>query len=116
MGMSVAAGRKAGRRRRGEPRYGAMMRRVVADGLVNPQAYRHTRDRLIGPHLRAMHATLCRGVEEGLIRPDVDPAWVRQLLTSPITSAVLALREPVTRAQVDMIVDTVLRGIRPSAQ
>lgn len=101
------------RRKWGNPRYAALMRRVAADGTVQPEMYKQSRDRLVRPHLLALQGVLRRGVDEGLIDPDADLDWVRQLLTSPIMAAALALRGPVSKAQVAATVDTVLRGVAP---
>lgn len=101
------------RRKWNDPRYSAMMRRVTGDGVAQPETYKHARDRLIGPHREAMQAVLRRGVHEGLIRDDVDIAWLCQMLTAPITAATLTLKERVSRAQAEATVDTVLRGAAP---
>jgi hypothetical protein len=101
------------RRKWNDPQYSAMMRRVTGDGVAQPETYKQARDRLIGPQLQAMHRVLQRGVDEGLIRPDLDLSWVRQMMTAPITAATLTLKERVSRAQVEATVDTVLRGAAP---
>jgi AcrR family transcriptional regulator len=104
---------EAMRRKWNDPQYSAMMRRVTGDGVAQPETYKQARDRLIGPQLQAMHRVLQRGVDEGLIRPDLDLSWVRQMMTAPITAATLTLKERVSRAQVEATVDTVLRGAAP---
>jgi AcrR family transcriptional regulator len=104
------------RRRWGNPRYAAIMRRAAADGSSNPELYRRSRDRLVGPYARMMNEFIARGQQEGLIRKDVEAEWVRQLLVSPIMAASLTLKERVTRAQLELTVDTVLRGIAPTAE
>ena len=101
------------RRKWNDPRYSAIMRRVTGDGAARPEAYRQTRDRLVTPHLNVMNAVLRRGVDEGLVRSDIDLGWVRQMLTSPIMAATLTFKERITRAQVEAIVDTILRGVAP---
>jgi AcrR family transcriptional regulator len=101
------------RRKWNDPRYGAIMRRVTADGVANPDAYRQARDKLVGPHLAVLTAVLRRGVDEGLIRGDADLEWVRQMITAPIMAATLTFKDRVSRAQVEFTVDTVLRGVAP---
>jgi AcrR family transcriptional regulator len=101
------------RRKWNDPQYSAIMRRVTADGVANPDAYRRARNKLVGPHLAALTAVLDRGVAEGIIRRDVDLGWVRQLITAPIMAATLTFKDRVTRAQVEFAVDTVLRGVAP---
>jgi AcrR family transcriptional regulator len=95
------------------PRYAALMRRVAADGTAQPDMYRQCRDRLVGPQIAAMMATLAQAVDEGLIRPDVDLVWVRQMLVSPIMAAALTHKDHVTRAQTAFVLETVLAGLRP---
>jgi AcrR family transcriptional regulator len=95
------------------PRYGALMRRVAADGTQQPEVYRQCRDRLIAPRVRAMDAVLHRAVDEGLIAPDVDLNWVRHALVAPIMAAALTHKERVTRAHVEFTLDTMLRGLAP---
>jgi AcrR family transcriptional regulator len=99
----------------GDPRYAAMMRRVAADGSVQPQMYRQARDRLIGPHVQRLNTVLMQGVDEGLIRGDIDIDWIRQLLIAPVMAAAMTLRGMLSRAQVEASVDTVLRGLDPRA-
>jgi AcrR family transcriptional regulator len=101
------------RRTWSDPRYGALMRRVAADGTAQPEVYRQCRDRLIAPRVRIMLDVLNRAVDEGLIRDDADLGWVRQALCAPIMAAVLTHKERVTRAQVEFTLDTVLRGLAP---
>jgi AcrR family transcriptional regulator len=98
------------------PRYAAMMRSVAADGSSRPETYRRARERLIGPHIQVMNAVIARGVDDGTIRADADIEWVRQMLVSPIMATALTLRDPVTRDQLVLTVDTVLGGLGPRAE
>ena len=100
-------------RKWGDPRYAAMMRRVAADGSVQPERYHAARQRLISPHIARMNAVLRRAQREGVIRSDVDLEWLRQLLVSPIMAAALTLRERVPVAEIERTVDTVLKGLQP---
>ncbi len=101
------------RRTWSSPRYGAIMRRVAADGTQQPEVYRYCRDHLAGPRINLMNDALEQGVTEGLIRPDADLDWVRLMITAPIMASVLTHGERVTRAQVEVTLDTVLRGLAP---
>jgi AcrR family transcriptional regulator len=101
------------RRKWSDPRYSAIMRRVTVDGAAQPEAYRDARDRLVAPHLNLMNAVLQRGVDEGLIRDDVDLSWIRQMLTSPIMAATLTFKDRVSKTQVEACIDIVLRGLAP---
>jgi hypothetical protein len=60
-----------------------------------------------------MRAIIERGKDEGSIRHDVDVEWMIAMLVSPIIGAVMTHQDPVTKRQVDFIVDTVLRGVAP---
>jgi AcrR family transcriptional regulator len=101
------------RRTWSNPRYGALMRRVAADGTERPEQYRQFRDKLVSPHLERMHRALSRCVDDGLIRPGTDLVWVRQLITSPILASVLTHKDRVTRLEVEFALDTVLAGLAP---
>jgi AcrR family transcriptional regulator len=101
------------RRKWNDPRYRAIMRRVTADGIAHPEAYRRARDQLVAPHLALLNAALRRGVDEGLVRADLDIDWLRQLITAPITAATLTFRDKVGRPQIEATVDIVLRGAAP---
>ncbi|HZC73595.1 MAG TPA: TetR/AcrR family transcriptional regulator [Jatrophihabitans sp.] len=101
------------RRKWNDPRYSAIMRRITGDGVSNPEAYRQGRDRIVTPHIRLLDRVLRRGVDDGVIRPDADLVWVRQMITSPIMAATLTLRDRVSKAQIETTVDTVLRGLAP---
>jgi len=101
------------RRKWNNPRYGALMRRVTGDGVGNVEAYRRARDKLVTPYLEVFDGVLRRGVDEGLIRPDLEVDWVRRMITSPVMAATLTFKARVTREQVETTVDTVLRGVAP---
>lgn len=101
------------RRKWADPRYGALMRRVVADSNAMPDLFDRARDQLIGPSVRRLNATLRQAVDEGLISPATDLEWVRQLLTAPIMAATLTRRSRVSRARLEAAVDLVLRGAAP---
>jgi AcrR family transcriptional regulator len=94
-------------------RHARVMRQLAAEGSANPQLYRDFRDRLVGPRRAATLAVLRRGVEQGLIRDDVDLRWVAELIVAPVMLAVLTHRPPVSRAQHEFVIDTILCGIAP---
>ena len=96
--------------------HGRVMRRLAADGSERPELYRHFRDRLIAPRQAAVRQVLQRGVDEGLIRRDVDLGWVLDTLVAPVIVAAMTHKDRVTRKQIEFTVDTVLRGIAPLAR
>jgi AcrR family transcriptional regulator len=101
------------RRKWGDARYAALMRRVAADGSADPEMYKQCRDELIAPYVRQLNSVIQRGIDDRLIRADVEVAAVRQLLTAPIMAAALTLRERYSRARLEFLVDTVLAGLAP---
>ncbi len=96
--------------------HGRVMRRLAADGSERPELYRHFRDRLIAPRQAAVRQVLQRGVDEGLIRRDVDLGWVLDTLVAPVIVAAMTHKDRITRKQIEFTVDTVLRGIAPLAR
>ena len=94
-------------------RFGGLMRRLAADGIERPDLYREFRARFVAPRRAIMRAIIERGKDEGSIRQDVDVEWMIAMLVSPIISAVMTHQDPVTKRQVNFIVDTVLRGVAP---
>jgi len=93
-------------------RYAMLMRRVSADGSIRPDEYRAVRDRLVAPHIARLEQAIERARDEGLIRPDTDLAWMRQLLVAPVLAASFTHND-VTYAQLAFVVDTVLLGVAP---
>jgi AcrR family transcriptional regulator len=93
--------------------HGKIMRRLSADGTDQPELYRTFCDRFVAPRRAAVRAVLQRGVDEGIIRPDVNLDYVIDMLGAPTIVSVMTLRDKVTRKQVEFVVDTVLAGIKP---
>lgn len=96
-----------------DPRWVAMMRRVAADGTTNPEVYEEHRNRLIAPHSALMRAVVQRGVDEGILRDDIDPDWIRLLLIAPVIATGMTLRPVPSEEQIRANVDLVLRGAAP---
>ena len=90
-----------------------LMRRLSADGSDQPEHYRDFRARLVEPRRRLILDILARGVDEGLIRRDVDLVWIDQLLVSPIVAAVLTHQPVAGPEHIEFAVDAVLRGVAP---
>ena len=72
--------------------HGRLMQRLAADGYARPELYRRFRDQVVGPRHEVTYGVLRRGAERGDIRADFDPAWVNDMLTSPIIAAGLTHR------------------------
>ena len=88
--------------------HGRLMQRLAADGYARPELYRRFRDQVVGPRHEVTYGVLRRGAERGDIRADFDPAWVNDMLTSPIVAAVLTHRPRLTKPQVEFCVDVVM--------
>jgi AcrR family transcriptional regulator len=88
--------------------HGRLMQRLAADGYARPELYRRFRDQVVGPRHEVTYGVLRRGAERGDIRADFDPAWVNDMLTSPIIAAVLTHRPRLTKPQVEFCVDVVM--------
>jgi AcrR family transcriptional regulator len=88
--------------------HGRLMQRLSADGYARPELYRRFRDQVVGPRHEVTYGVLRRGAERGEIRADFDPAWVNDMLTSPIIAAVLTHRPRLTKPQVEFCVDVVM--------
>ncbi|GAB2471660.1 TetR/AcrR family transcriptional regulator [Jatrophihabitans fulvus] len=101
------------RRQWRRPEYASIMRRIAADGSMHPEVYAHGRQRLIGRTVRLMDDALQRCVDDGAVSSDVDLDLARRMIVSPVVAGAMTLRPPLTRAQVELVVDTVLRGLAP---
>ena len=75
---------------------------------ARPDIYRRFRDQVVGPRQQVTFDVLRRGAERGEIRSDFDPAWVNDMLVSPIVAAVLTHRPRLTKAQAAFCVDVVM--------
>jgi AcrR family transcriptional regulator len=88
--------------------HGRLMQRLAADGYARPDVYSRFRDQVVRPRQQVTFDVLRRGAERGEIRSDFDPAWVSDVLTSPIIAAVLTHRPRLTKAQAEFCVDVVM--------
>jgi AcrR family transcriptional regulator len=93
--------------------HGKIMRRLSAEGNDQPELYRMFCDRVVAPRRALVRSILQRGVDEGVIRDDVDLDDVIDMLSAPTIVSVMTLREKITRRQVEFVIDTVLAGIAP---
>jgi AcrR family transcriptional regulator len=93
--------------------HGRLMQQLSAEGLEQPDLYRQFRERLIAPRHAVLLSVLQAGVDQGLIRVDLELRWVLDLLVAPIVAAAFTHQGPLTRRQVEFNVDTVLAGLAP---
>jgi AcrR family transcriptional regulator len=104
--------RRVGRRHAGGP-WPALMSRLMSEAEAHPELAAEAWRRAIGPRRAVLDRVLRRGVADGLIRPDADLELVADMLVAPVLGRVRPGRPPLTEAQVEVVVDTILAGLRP---
>lgn len=92
-------------------RQAQLMQRLIADGIERPEQYRRIRAQVITPRRNVIRACLQRGVDAGELDPKADLNWAVDLLVAPVVTAGLTHQRRFSAAQVEFIVDTVLRGL-----
>ncbi|HTX01266.1 MAG TPA: TetR/AcrR family transcriptional regulator [Acidimicrobiales bacterium] len=99
-----------------DARASAMLRALLAEAHAFPELHRRYYAEIVAPRREAMYQVIRRGIAAGEIRPDVDVAFVNEVLVAPIlarmgsgSTADLDPRETSRR-----IVELVYRGIAAS--
>ena len=105
----------AQRKRASSTLAGQILPRLIGDAPDNPEIMERYRNRTIQPRRNLMLGVLQRGVEEGIIRPDIDPEDVCDMLVGPILNRILKCGAAGVGGKdyAALVVDTVLRGIAP---
>jgi AcrR family transcriptional regulator len=67
--------------------------------------------RIVEPRRAIARRVVARGIERGVLRPDTDPDLTIDVLVGTALSRVMIRRRPMTRADIDRLVDVVLEGI-----
>ena len=104
--------RRVGRRHAGGS-WPALTSRLMSEAEEHPELAAEAWRRTVGPRRAVLDRVLRRGVAEGSIRPDADLELVADMLVAPVLGRVRPGRPPLTEAQIDAVVDTVLAGLRP---
>ena len=95
---------------------GQIFPRLLSASADNPELMRHYRRQVLEPRRAAFAAALQRGVDEGLVRPDVDLDHAVDLLVGPMAYRNLIRNEPPPGPELaGRIVDDVLVGLAPRA-
>jgi AcrR family transcriptional regulator len=93
---------------------GKIFPRLVSAGADNPELLRSYRAQVLAPRRAAFVSALRRGVEQGLVRPDVDLDHAVDLLIGPMAYRNLIRTEPPPGPELAArIVDDVLVALGP---
>ena len=93
---------------------GKIFPRLLSAGADNPELMRRYREQVLDPRRARFVRVLHRGVQEGLIRSDVDLAYAVDLLVGPMVYRNLIRNDPPPGPQLaGQIVDDVLAALGP---
>ena len=105
---------EAVRRKSGSSLAGRIFPRLIGDSADNPEFMRRYREQVLDPRRDRFRAALLRGVEQGLVRPDVDTDHAIDLLVGPMAYRNLIRNDPAPGPDLAArIVDDVLRALAP---
>jgi AcrR family transcriptional regulator len=94
-------------------RWTRLMNRLLVEADEYPELVADIWRQSVGPRRAYLVGILRRGVEEGLIRPGTDLELLTDMVLSPVTSRIRLRRGPPTDAQLEQLVDILLRGVAP---
>ncbi|MCW2616423.1 MAG: transcriptional regulator, TetR family [Frankiales bacterium] len=93
---------------------GRIFPRLIGEGADNPELMRRYREQVLEPRRDRFRATLRRGIDQGLIRPDADLDHVMDLLVGPMAYRTLIRTDPPPGPDLAArIVDDVLVALAP---
>lgn len=105
---------EAVRRKSGSSLAGRIFPRLIGDSADNPEFMRRYREQVLDPRRDRFRAALLRGVEQGLVRTDVDTDHAIDLLVGPMAYRNLIRNDPAPGPDLAArIVDDVLRALAP---
>ncbi len=97
-----------------DQRASSMLRALLAEAGAFPELRRRYFAEIVAPRREVMYAILRRGIASGEIRPDVDVAFVNEILVGPILARMgagsAAYLDPAQTSR--QITDLVFRGIQ----
>jgi AcrR family transcriptional regulator len=67
-----------------DKRAGSMLRALLAEAAAFPELHRRYFEEIVAPRREVMYRLIRRGIAGGEIRPDVDVAFVNEMLVGPI--------------------------------
>ena len=105
---------EAVRRKSGSSLAGRIFPRLIGASADNPEFMRSYREQVLDPRRDRFRAALLRGVEQGLVRTDVDTDHAIDLLVGPMAYRNLIRNDPAPGPDLAArIVDDVLRALAP---
>lgn len=94
---------------------GKIFPRLLGASAENPALLARYREQVLEPRRRRFHDALRRGIDEGLVRPDVDVDHATDLLVGPMAYRNLIRTDPPPGPELAaLIVDDVLVALAPS--
>ena len=94
---------------------GKIFPRLLSAGIENPMLLQRYREQVLDPRRQRFLDVVQRGIEEGLIRPDVDPGHAVDLVVGPMVYRNLIRTDPPPGPELAArIVDDVLVALAPS--
>lgn len=94
---------------------GKIFPRLLSAGIENPMLLQRYREQVLDPRRQRFLDVVQRGIEEGLIRPDVDPGHAVDLVVGPMVYRNLIRTEPQPGPHLAArIVDDVLVALAPA--
>ena len=93
---------------------GKIFPRLLSAGIENPRLMQRYREQVLDPRRQRFLDVVQRGIEEGLIRPDVDPGHAVDLVVGPMVYRNLIRHDPPPGPDLaGRIVDDVLVALAP---
>ncbi len=90
---------------------GSMIRELLADAQADPEVLSMFRERFFERRREQARHALERGVASGVLRADLDPTTVIDLLYAPLWLRLLTRHGALTKSAANRIIDTALVGI-----
>ena len=93
-------------------RDGALIRALLAEAQFDPRLAAELRDRWTMPRRKMAIAYFQQGINDGFLRPDVDPDAMIDILYAPLYYRLQTGTGPLSDAYVDEIFDHAMKGLR----
>lgn len=94
---------------------GKIFPRLLSAGIENPMLLQRYREQVLDPRRQRFIDVVQRGIDEGVLRPDVDPGHAVDLLVGPMVYRNLIRTDPPPGPELAArIVDDVLVALAPS--
>ena len=94
---------------------GKVIQGLISDLAGDDDLGRQFQERVLALRVEELRQLVARGIERGELRPDVDPAFLHELLFGPVYHRLLMTRGPFKGDYAERVVDAVLPALRPAA-